>query len=92
MKKHKLEVTERICADGVMLFATSGEAVSVNDEPMVRLHHGTIVADRGYSDTLAEAKQAAARDIELLAHKLLGQADKLRAEAARLEVADAATV
>jgi len=51
----------------------------------VRLAHGSIVRDVGFHTTLADASRDAAGRIEALGHRLLAQAERLRAEAASLE-------
>ncbi|MFO0453544.1 MAG: hypothetical protein ACK52I_33635 [Pseudomonadota bacterium] len=64
---------------------TVGDALAVEGEPMVRLAHGSIVRDVGFHTTLADASRDAAGRIEALGHRLLAQAERLRAEAASLE-------
>jgi hypothetical protein len=88
-KRHKVDVHGTLGARGVTTWLVSGEGIVVGGEPMVRLSHGAIVPDRGFFDTVADAKQQAAGEIEVLAHKLLQQADAMRAEAAMAEVAAA---
>ena len=70
---------------GVYTNTVAGDALAVEGEPMVRLAHGPIVPDKGFHTTLADASRAAAGRIEAIGHRLLAQADRLRAEAASLE-------
>lgn len=86
-KLYRIDVHERQTHEGLDHWLIEGNAIDVHGEPMVKLNHGTIVAAKGFFGTLAEAKQEAARQVEVIGHRLLAQASKLRAEAAAMEVA-----
>lgn len=70
---------------GVYTNTVSGDSVTVEGETMVRLSHGSIVPDQGFHATLPDACRAAAGRVEAIGHRLLAQAERLRAEAASLE-------
>jgi hypothetical protein len=71
--------------NGVYTNTVSGEAVLVDGREMVWLPHGSIVPDQGFHATLPDACRAAAGRVEAIGHRLLAQAERLRAEAASLE-------
>jgi hypothetical protein len=69
-------------ADGIAYFTQHGEPMTVNGTPMVRLSHGVLVPAKGWHSEHSDAVREAAQRIEDLGHRLLAQADRLRAEAA----------
>lgn len=71
--------------NGVYTNTVSGDPVTVDGETMVRLSHGPIVPDKGFHTTLPDACRAAAGRVEAIGHRLLAQAERLRAEADSLE-------
>lgn len=87
MTVYKIDIHDRRDSDGLLTWVVKGQPVTVDGVRMVKLAHGTIVPADGFVDTLAEAKQEAARQIEMIGHRVLAQADRLRAEAAKEEVA-----
>lgn len=87
MTLYRLDVHYQQSDDGLATCLVKGDPVTVDGKQMVKLHHGTIVPATGFVDSIGEAKQEAARQIEVIGHRLLAQASKLRAEAAELEVA-----
>ena len=87
MKLYKIEVHERQKKDGLDTWLIEGTAIDIHGERMVKLAHGTIIPANGFFSTLAEARLEAARLIEGIGHRLLSQANTLRAEAAKAEAA-----
>lgn len=84
---HRIEVTERLGPDGVITYATVGERVTVDGVPMVRLEHGTIVAANGWHTSRTAALLAAEHQIEAIRLRLIGQSERLRAEADEITAA-----
>ena len=74
---------------GIGYFVQRGEPDTVRGTPMVKLHHGVLVPARGWHAEYGAAVLEAAQRIEALGHRLLAQADRLRAEVATKEVASA---
>jgi len=68
--------------EGLGYFTQHGQPMTVNGTPMVRLSHGVLVPATGWHSEHADAVREAAQRIEDLGHRLLAQADRLRAEAA----------
>lgn len=75
-----------IHSNGLETYPLTGDAVTVDGEQMVRMPHGSIIRDKGFHDTLADATRAAAGRIEEIGHRLLAQAERLRIDAASMEV------
>jgi hypothetical protein len=68
--------------EGIGYYVQHGEAMTVDSELMVKLTGGVIVPARGWHTEFSDAVLEAAQRIEALGHRLLSQADRLRAEAA----------
>lgn len=68
--------------DGIGFFVQHGEPQTVGGDPMVRLSGGVLVPAKGWHAEYGDAVNEAAQRIEALGHRLLAQADRLRAEAA----------
>lgn len=68
--------------DGIGFYVQHGEPQTVGGDPMVRLSGGVLVPAKGWHAEYGEAVLEAAQRIEALGHRLLAQADRLRAEAA----------
>jgi hypothetical protein len=68
--------------EGLGYFIQHGEPLTVGDEPMVRLTGGVLVPAKGWHAEFSDAVVEAAERVEALGHRLLSQADRLRAEAA----------
>jgi hypothetical protein len=68
--------------DGIGYFVQYGQPLTVGGEPMVKLSGGVLVPAKGWHAEHSDAVLEAAQRIEALGHRLLGQADRLRAEAA----------
>jgi hypothetical protein len=68
--------------EGIGYFVQHGEPQTVGGDPMVRLSGGVLVPATGWHADYGDAVVEAAQRIEALGHRLLAQADKLRAEAA----------
>jgi hypothetical protein len=68
--------------DGLGYFVQHGEPQTVGGAPMVRLAGGVFVPATGWHAEFSDAVREAAQRIEALGHRLLAQADRLRAEAA----------
>lgn len=86
-KRFKVDIYDsHFGINGVYTNTVAGDPVTVDGETMVRLSHGPIVPDKGFHTTLADASRAAAGRIEAIGHRLLAQAERLRAEAASMEV------
>jgi hypothetical protein len=80
---YKSSVTDHnFTREGLSYFVQHGETLTVGDQPMVRLSGGVIVPARGWHAEFSDAVLEAAQRIEALGHRLLSQADRLRAEAA----------
>jgi len=84
-KRFRVDIHETLGNVGVFTNTVSGEPVLVDGREMVWLSHGSIVPDKGFHDTLSDACRAAAGRVEDIGHRLLAQAERLRAEAASLE-------
>jgi hypothetical protein len=68
--------------EGLGYFVQHGQPHTVGGDPMVRLTGGVLVPAKGWHAEFGDAVLEAAQRIEALGHRLLAQADKLRAEAA----------
>lgn len=68
--------------EGIGYFVQHGQPLTVGGEPMVRLSGGVLVPAKGWHAEFGDAVLEAAQRIEALGHRLLAQADRLRAEAA----------
>lgn len=80
---YKVSVSDSwVRRDGCGTYMTSGEAVTVDGRPMVRLHGGTIVPADGWSADKATATANAAMRIAQLGRLLLDQAEQMRRPAA----------
>ncbi len=75
--------------EGISYFVQHGEPQTVGGDPMVRLTHGVLVPARGWHAEFNDAVLEAAQRIEALGHRLLAQADSLRAQAAKKETVTA---
>jgi hypothetical protein len=71
--------------NGLSYFVQHGEQQTVGGEPMVRLTGGVLVPAKGWHAEFGDAVLEAAQRIEALGHRLLAQADRLRAEAEKKE-------
>jgi L-fucose isomerase-like protein len=71
--------------DGLPYYVQAGEPHTIDATPMVRLAHGVLVPAAGWHAEYGNAVLEAAQRIEVLGHRLLAQADRLRAEAAAKE-------
>jgi len=67
---------------GVGYFVQYGQPLTVGGEPMVKLTGGVLVPAKGWHAEHSDAVLEAAQRVEALGHRLLAQADRLRAEAA----------
>jgi len=67
---------------GIGYFVQHGQPLTVGGEPMVKLSGGVLVPAKGWHAEHSDAVLEAAQRIEALGHRLLAQADRLRAEAA----------
>jgi len=67
---------------GIGYFVQHGEPQTVGGNPMVKLSGGVLVPAKGWHAEHSDAVLEAAQRIEALGHRLLAQADRLRAEAA----------
>ncbi len=67
--------------DGLPFYVQAGEPHTIDATPMVRLAHGVLVPAAGWHAEYGDAVLEAAQRIEVLGHRLLAQADRLRAEA-----------
>jgi hypothetical protein len=72
-------------ADGLGFFTQCGEPRTIDGTPMVVLPHGVMVPAIGWHADQSGALLAAAQQIVDLGHRLLAQADSLRAQAAKKE-------
>jgi len=68
--------------DGIGYFVQYGQPLTIDGTPMVKLTGGVLVPAQGWHATHGAAVLEAAQRIEALGHRLLAQADRLRAEAA----------
>ena len=68
--------------DGIGYFVQYGQPMTVGGEPMVKLSGGVLVPAKGWHSEHSDAVLEAAQRVEALGHRLLAQADRLRAEAA----------
>jgi hypothetical protein len=68
--------------DGIGYFVQYGHPLTVDATPMVKLSGGVLVPATGWHAEYGDAVLEAAQRIEALGHRLLAQADRLRAEAA----------
>jgi hypothetical protein len=68
--------------EGLSYFVQHGEPQTVGGNPMVKLSGGVLVPATGWQAEHADAVREAAQRIEDLGHRLLAQADRLRAQAA----------
>ena len=68
--------------DGIGYFVQYGQPMTVGGEPMVKLSGGVLVPAAGWHADQRGALLEAAQRVEALGHRLLAQADRLRAEAA----------
>lgn len=71
--------------EGIGYFVQHGEPHTIGGDPMVKLAGGVLVPAAGWHAEYGDAVLEAAQRIEVLGHRLLAQADKLRAEAAAKE-------
>lgn len=69
--------------DGLGWFTQKGDPQTVASTPMVRLSSGVLFPAEGWHSQRSGAIREAADKIESLGHKLLAQAERLRAEAAK---------
>jgi hypothetical protein len=67
---------------GIGYFVQYGQPLTVGGEPMVKLSGGVLVPAKGWHAEHSDAVLEAAQRVEALGHRLLAQADRLRAEAA----------
>jgi hypothetical protein len=76
-----------IRSDGLGFFTQFGETQTVDGTPMVQLPHGVLVPAAGWhADQRGALLEAAERVVEL-GQRLLAQAERMRAEAHKGEVA-----
>ena len=68
--------------EGIGYFVQHGEPLTVGGDPMVKLTGGVLVPATGWHSEYGDALLEAAQRIEALGHRLLAQADRLRADAA----------
>ena len=67
---------------GIGYFVQYGQPLTIDGTPMVKLTGGVLVPAKGWHAEHGDAVLEAAQRIEALGHRLLAQADRLRAEAA----------
>ena len=67
---------------GIGYFVQYGQPLTVDGTPMVKLSGGVLVPAAGWHAEHSDAVLEAAQRVEALGHRLLAQADRLRAEAA----------
>lgn len=79
---HRGYTSERFGSDGVSYWIQAGEPYTVNGTPMVMLGRTLVPADGWHAERSDAVLEVAAR-IEQLGHRLLAQADQLRADAAK---------
>ena len=88
-KLYKTTVNDTcLSSNGLGHFTQVGTPRTVDGTPMVQMSHGLFPAN-GWHATHGDAVLEAAQRIEALGHRLLAQADKMRDEANRQEVASA---
>jgi hypothetical protein len=75
--------------EGISYFVQHGEPQTIGGDPMVRLTGGVFVPAKGWHAEFNDAVLEAAQRIEALGHRLLAQADSLRAQAAKKETVTA---
>ena len=75
--------------EGISYFVQHGEPHTIGGDPMVRLTGGVFVPAKGWHSEFGDAVLEAAQRIEALGHRLLAQADSLRAQAAQKETVQA---
>ena len=75
--------------EGIGYFVQHGEPHTIGGDPMVRLTGGVFVPAKGWHSDFSDAVLEAAQRIEALGHRLLNQADSLRAQAAKKETVTA---
>jgi len=68
--------------EGIGYFIQFGQPLTVDATPMVKLSGGVLVPAQGWHAEHSDAVLEAAQRVEALGHRLLAQADRLRAEAA----------
>jgi hypothetical protein len=86
-KLYKTTVNDTgIRESGLGFFTQYGEPRTVDGTPMVVLPHGVMVPAEGWHADQRGALLEAAQRIVDLGHRLLAQADKLRADTAKQEV------
>lgn len=68
--------------DGIGYFVQYGQPMTIDGTPMVKLSGGVLVPAKGWHSEHSDAVLEAAQRVEALGHRLLAQADRLRAEAA----------
>ena len=73
-------------ADGLGFFTQYGEPRTIDGTPMVVLPHGVMVLAAGWHADHRGALLDAAQRIVKLGHRLIAQADKMRADAEKEEV------
>lgn len=78
MQMHRVNIGSMIHPDGVTTWTQSFDAVEVSGERYVDAGHALIKAAGQWHDTLEQARDAAATDIEGTARVLMQQAAKLR--------------
>lgn len=67
---------------GIGYFVQYGQPMTIDGTPMVKLSGGVLVPAKGWHSEHSDAVLEAAQRVEALGHRLLAQADRLRAEAA----------
>lgn len=84
-KLYKIQVGSSVYGGGISTVPLTGTARTIDGTPMVQLSQGAIVPAVGWHATEAEAKAAAADEIELVGRGLFHQAKQLKdaAEAIR---------
>lgn len=79
---YKGYTAEAFGESGISYWVQAGEPRTVDGTPMVMLGRTLVPAD-GWHAERSDAVLEVARSIEQLGHRLLAQADKLRADAAK---------
>ena len=72
-------------SDGIGHFTQWGTPRTVDGVPMVQMPHGLFPAD-GWHTSEQESIKHAAQRVEAIGHRLIAQADRMRAEAEKREV------
>lgn len=80
-KVYRVEITDRLRRDGFVTWETTAEPVTVDGVRMVRLAHGVITHADGFTPSRAQALRQAADRIDEMRLRLIGQSERLRAEA-----------